>query len=396
MVYILKNLVLGFVILINLTSFSRAEGEKAGASAEVLFFYNPGCYHCLKVKNEVLPQLLKNVSKEVKIRFLDIGEISNYQLLLGLEEKFPIIGQGDRPKIFVNNVLLAGEKAIRENLIEEINKLPDKSATSVLPRPSSQTSSLLLKRFKSFNVLTIAAAGFLDGLNPCAFAVIVFFISFLTLMNYERKEIVIVGLTFVVAVFITYFLLGLGILKGLQRLTILYSLAKGVNLVVGIFAFVLAFFSFRDFYLYKKTGNTKDIKLKLSQTTHSFIHRVINKYFYRDKKAGVKKSLVILSCVTFLVGVLIAICTAACTGQVYLPTIVFMLSVPALKTKAILYLIIYNLMYIFPLAVIFSASLLGLTSEKLACWGRRRFGIMKVLLGVLFLVLGIILIKEGI
>jgi cytochrome c biogenesis protein CcdA len=370
--------------------------EKNNSAAEILFFYNPGCHHCLKFKNEVLPQLLKKTNREVKIKFLDISNVENYQFLLELEEKFPVVGEGDRPRIFVGDVILVGEKTIQKRLIENINRILPKNK---LIFPSSQLSkptSLLLKRFESFNVLMVAAAGFLDGINPCAFAVIVFFISFLTLMKYKRKEILIIGLTFVLAVFITYFLSGLGILKGLQKLAIFYSLAKAVNLVIGALSLFLGFLSFWDFYLYKKTGSTSKTKLKLPLSMHNFIHRIISKHFDDEKKNQSRKPLVVLSFLTFLVGIIIGICTAACTGQVYLPTIVFMLNVPDLKTKAFFYLVLYNLMYIFPLVVIFVVSLLGVSSKRLADWGRRNFGLMKILLGILFLILGIILIKEGI
>lgn len=386
--------VLGVIILFSMfIAFAPSAYADQKANSEILFFYNPGCHHCLKVKNEILPRLLERTSKEVKIKFLDISEISNYQLLLELEEKFPVIGEGDRPRIFIGDVILVGEKAIKEKLVEKINSLSGKTKSPPLLKPPEKLTLLLLERFKSFSFLAITTAGFLDGHNPCAFAVIIFFIALLYRMKYKRKEMVVIGSTFTIAVFITYFLLGLGILRGLQRLTIFYPIAKGVNLVIGVFALILAFLNFRDFYIYKKTGSFKETKLKLSGRTHNFMHRIISKYFRREEGVGRKQPLIILSCFTFLVGVLVAICTAACTGQVYLPTIVFMLSSPMLRSRATFYLIVYNLMYILPLAVIFLISLLGISSERLARWGRMKFGLMKILLGILFLVLGVILIN---
>jgi cytochrome c biogenesis protein CcdA len=379
-------------VFIVFTFLVQANEKTPNSSLEILFFYNPGCYHCLKFKNEILPQILEKTNRNVKVKSLDISKVENYQLLLELEEKFPIIGKGDRPRIFVGDVILVGEKSIKEKLIEKINTFSRKVEPVIPQEKLSKPTYLLLKRFKSFHLPLIATAGLVDGLNPCAFAIIVFFISFLTLVKYQRKEIAVIGFVFLVSVFITYFLLGLGILRGLQRLAPFYSLAKGVNFAIGIFAIILAFLSFRDVYIYKKTGKIKETKLKLPLSTHNFIHRVISKYFRYSEREYKKKSLGILSCLTFLLGILIAVCTAACTGEVYLPTIVFMLSAPNLKVKAIIYLIIYNLMYILPLIVIFLISLLGLSSKKLSYWGRKNFKLVKVLLGLLFSILGIILI----
>jgi cytochrome c biogenesis protein CcdA len=57
--------------------------------------------------------------------------------------------------------------------------------------------------------------------------------------------------------------------------------------------------------------------------------------------------------VTFITGVVISIIELACTGQVYLPTILFVLGVPELRLQAGVYLVLYNLMFVLPLVVVF-------------------------------------------
>ena len=54
-------------------------------------------------------------------------------------------------------------------------------------------------------------AGLLDGLNPCAFATIVFMVNLLLLLGHSRRRILEVGLTYSAAVFVTYLLIGLGL-----------------------------------------------------------------------------------------------------------------------------------------------------------------------------------------
>ena len=69
----------------------------------------------------------------------------------------------------------------------------------------------LLEHFKDIKPLVIIGSGLVDGINPCAFTVIVFFISYLSLQGYRKRELVATGISFVFAVFATYTLVGLGV-----------------------------------------------------------------------------------------------------------------------------------------------------------------------------------------
>jgi hypothetical protein len=42
----------------------------------------------------------------------------------------------------------------------------------------------MVDRFKSLGLLTIVSPGLIDGINPCAFATLIFFISYLFLYNF--------------------------------------------------------------------------------------------------------------------------------------------------------------------------------------------------------------------
>jgi hypothetical protein len=77
----------------------------------------------------------------------------------------------------------------------------------------------------------------------------------------------------------------------------------------------------------------------------------------------------------------------ACTGQVYLPTIVFVLGVPGLRTRATLALLLYNLMFVLPLVVVFLLVYCGTTSQQLLAWMKRHAASVKLATAVLFLVL---------
>jgi len=87
-------------------------------------------------------------------------------------------------------------------------------------------------------------------------------------------------------------------------------------------------------------------------------------------------------------GLVISLLELACTGQVYLPTIIFVSSMPELRLRAIFYLLLYNLLFILPLVVVFILAYFGTTSKDLTRFLQKRAAAVKLGMAVLFLALG--------
>ena len=66
-----------------------------------------------------------------------------------------------------------------------------------------------------------------------------------------------------------------------------------------------------------------------------------------------------------VIGFAISALELVCTGQVYLPTITFVMGVEGMRGHALAYLILYNLMFIVPLLVVFGFVYWGATSMQL-------------------------------
>jgi hypothetical protein len=91
--------------------------------------------------------------------------------------------------------------------------------------------------------------------------------------------------------------------------------------------------------------------------------------------------------VAFVTGFVVSIIELACTGQVYLPTIIFVTGMPAMRGQAFFYLLLYNLAFILPLVVVFGLAYFGTTSEQLGIFISRRTATIKLGTTLLFLVL---------
>ena len=136
---------------------------------------------------------------------------------------------------------------------------------------------VILDKFKEFSFLTIISAGLIDGINPCAFAVIVFFVSFLAVYQYRREEIIFVGSFYILGVFITYLLLGLGIFRFLYTISSFYFLIKGFYYLVAGFCFCLFIFALYDYFKYRKTKESEGLILQLPSFLKKKINLVIGK-----------------------------------------------------------------------------------------------------------------------
>jgi hypothetical protein len=232
----------------------------------------------------------------------------------------------------------------------------------------------IIERFRKWSLSAVLVAGFIDGINPCAFATIIFLVSYLTFVGKKGREILLYGAVFTSAVFIAYLLVGMGFMTFLHQLSGFPLVSKGVYLFIAFFSLTLGIISLYDFALFCR-GQVAKWKLQLPMGLKQKIHGIIR------EQARFKGGLL----ATFGAGFIIAICTVICTGQVYLPTIGFVMSIPELKRNAIFNLLLYNIMYIVPLVGVFVLTFFGVTSEKMALVTKKHTGTVKLLTAMLFL-----------
>lgn len=251
--------------------------------------------------------------------------------------------------------------------------------------------ALILSRFESFNIFTVSMAGFLDGINPCAFTTIVFFISFLAFAGYGKREMIAAGSFFITAVFSAYIIIGLGIFKFLRSLSAFSYMALTVNILIGTLAFLLGTLNIIDYIKFRKTNDISSSSLKLPQYIKNKIHSIIGADFRQDKGSD-KKTILKIAWIAFSAGFIVSILESVCTGQVYLPTIAYVLRIPDRYIPALIYLLIYNLAFIIPLAIVFILSLFGAASGVFSKFMQRRFGFIKLATAALFFALSAILI----
>lgn len=386
-----------FVIFVNqffslyaINSFAASIPSSVNYPVYLAYFYEPGCHDCDNVKI-VLKDFSTKYPENLILKSFDISLSENVELAEALGELYQM-PEEERllvPVIFLGDDYLFRSAITFDNLNELIQKYSTKETIAPWEKVKKKDLTVqerLVARFQSFGLAAVAISGLIDGINPCAFATIIFFISYLALINRKGRDILWVGGIFTLSVFLTYFLIGTGALKMITSLSFLPLVRKIFVLVTAALVLILGVVSLYDYLQFKKKGTTKDAKLQLPSFLKNMIHSTIRK--------NVRLSNYIL--MAAVTGFIVSLLELACTGQIYLPTIMFISTIPDLKVNALFYLLFYNLMFVVPLVLVFSFTYWGTTSAQWATLTQKNFGKIKMAMALLFFGLAGLLLYSGI
>jgi len=350
----------------------------------ISLFFRPDCGSCKWMINEYIPKLKEDFGERVAFEYYDINIQENFEKKLKIEEELGVIGGGKTiPEVVFSGRVLIGRREIEQELdktIREMTGIPPSISSSVAnDRPDSKKpGSILIERFKSFTPFAVAGAGFLDGVSACVFSAIVFFICFLVFTGFSDRQMIIAGLSFIAAVFITHTGLGLGVLTGLERVR---SFSSWFNNTVGGAAIILGLGNLYDYAQIHRGVSFKPlnrVKGIMRQTSG----------FLKDGRLWAIK----IIAVAFIAGSLVSLFESMCTGQIYLPTIIFILKMKVMQWRAFLFLLLYNLMFILPLLAVFLVWLYSARSKWGLMMSQGNLAKAKLLTAMFFFVIGIFII----
>lgn len=345
------------------------------------YFYQVGCQECSRAEADI--RYIRSRYPQLVVEEFNIYE--HAALAQWLAER---VGRTDlhTPAIFIGNDALIGEKEITpQNLQALMEKYAATGAPKVWADFNPETGLAgLVERFQALGPLTVALAGLVDGLNPCAFATLIFFIAYLTAGGYKGRQVLAVGGAFTAGVFLAYLAVGLGLYKVLDLLgNTLTLLGRGLYGLTAVFCLVLAVLSFLD-YRKARQGQIEGMTLSLPKALRNRARAVV-----RKGAGGDPRPIPAYAAGAFVTGTLVSLLELACTGQLYLPTIIFVLSVPALRARAAAYLLLYNLAFILPLVVVFALTYFGTTSFQLGQFLQKRTAAVKLGTAAVFLALAL-------
>ena len=181
----------------------------------------------------------------------------------------------------------------------------------------------------------VIGAGFIDGLNPCAFAVLLFFVSLLFATRSPAMDMVKMGSVYIYGIFVVYLMIGLGLLGAIVLSPDPHFMAKvGAVLMVAVGGITIA-----NYFL---------PRIPMPFHMPKAIWETTRKWMMKATLPGAT-----------VAGLLVGLCTFPCSGTIY----VFVLGLLASQTSFLVglgYLYIYNLFFVMPLIAI----LLGIMAAQ--------------------------------
>lgn len=224
----------------------------------------------------------------------------------------------------------------------------------------------------AFSSVVVGAA--IDSINPCAFGVLIFLMTYLLQVFDDANMMLLGGLLYTLTVFITYFLAGVGLLQVVQSPTVSYWFYWIATFV----AFGAAAFELKDYVWYGKG-------VSMEMLGGSTIKRMAEGL----EETATEHPWTALS-LTVPIGFAAAAFELPCTGQVYLA--ILSLIDAAAVTTWVPWLVLYNVIFVAPLLVITALLYWGTASDRLERWRKRNRRYMRLAAGLFLYIVGAVLL----
>ncbi len=314
----------------------------------VMYFYGTTCPAC----KEVAPVIEKIIAKGIPLERYEVYD--NRENMDRLAMLFKMNGipehQWAVPVAFYNGQMYMGIPRILE-LEKELAEVQGGSGAGTVG---------------AVDTLGIMGAALADSVNPCAILVLVILLSFISLYHESRKRLILSAASFIFSVFITYVLVGVGIVKALTFLDI----TETVRTFVGVLAIVVGVFNIKDYIAYGSGG----FAIEIPQAWRPYLFSLL-------RKATTPWA-------AFAIGSVVTLIELPCTGGPYFFAI-GILSKLGMTPTFFAYLILYNLIFISPLIFISIMVYVGkLSVEKASDWQAKNSKRLHLVTGVLMLAAG--------
>ncbi|MBD3253420.1 hypothetical protein GF386_06815 [Candidatus Pacearchaeota archaeon] len=359
-----KKLVLMFgvflVLSLVLVSAQDSAINKDSNEVKVVMFYGQGCPHCAALQSLFERLERDNNGLEVAEYEVYFNE-SNRELLNKVASAYGHEVEGV-PTIFIGDEVIVGyNNEIAEDIVSEINQCKSSKCVDPLEKIKNGDGGIV----KKLTIPAVISAAAVDAINPCAFAVLIILLTTI-LATKKRKRALLSGLAFSLSIFISYFLMGIGLYSAIQA----SGLTRSFYIFVAVLAILVGLFNLKDYFWYGKWF-VMEVPLRWRPRMKMLIKGVTS-------VPG-----------AFLVGFLVSLFLLPCTSGPYI-VILGLLSNVATQNYATFLLIIYNFIFILPMIIITLAVYFGFTTtEKAEEWRKRKLKVLHLIAGLIILILGI-------
>lgn len=215
----------------------------------------------------------------------------------------------------------------------------------------------------------VVGTALVDSINPCAIGVMLFLSTVLIRHSEDKRLLLRLGGIYIITIYVVYALSGLGLIW-FQNKLISRGYAEYIGIAVGVLVIFLGLIEIKDFFWYKK-----GISLEIPER-------------YKKRLEVMAQNVGLLSIIT--IGSFVALVELPCTGGPYL--VITSILAKSFDFQALIYLLIYNLIFVTPLIAILLLLYFGASTAKMKKWRASNRKWMNLSAGLLMIFLGAFLI----
>ncbi len=383
-------------VLLTLFLLSISLGNKVYAQESVNVFFNDACTDCVSYIKEMEPILLENGIKPILKDYINEPSFRKELNTFNKQYKIPYDVQDSLTFFLKSNLVIEGHvpQSVVETILRNYNELP-KHSLIVLFQPKMHsnatdyqiyisgystekltTSDNVLNYIKNNeprvlqnalpnNILIPVLIGAVsNSLHPCAIAVLLLLLTFLYTIKKDKRTILMIGFSYILGVFLVYFLIGLGLLRAISLSSEPFFVAK----IATVILLFLGLINIKDYFFPKLP-----IHLKIPDFTKGAIQSFM-------EKASIPSA--------FIVGALVGMCAFPCTGGIY--TVIISTLAATASTKFVFYLVLYNFLFVLPLIIVVFIATNRELLEKVEELEHRNARKLHLITGVLMVTIAII------
>lgn len=359
---------MAFILVPNISLAQEQEKKQA------VYFYATWCSHCQQVEKFFKEN---GYYEKYDIRKFNFDERENKVLLKKILDS-KLNANAGIPAIIIDEEVLMGDEPIIKDFekkmeaskgisLQYVEKFGAGKADKVkaAPKPKTETE----EKNKGVALPLLFGAAITDAINPCAFAVLILLVG-TVLRAQGRKRALWAGLLFSLAIFISYFLMGLGLYKAIT----IFNIPKYFSLVVGGLAILIGLANLKDTFWYGKFF-IMEVPLSWRPKMQTILKHATSPFG------------------AFTSGLLVSLFLLPCSSGPYI-VIVGLLAEKVNVIVATSQLALYNFIFILPMLVItLGMYFFNFEMAKLEKMRKENLRVLHAIVGVIMLSMGVYLVQ---
>lgn len=331
----------------------------ADTKKTAIYFYADWCPHCQKVNAYFTEQ---GFYDKYDIQKLNFDDPANKELLNQVFADQGYKGGVGIPAIVIDNKMLVGDQQIIGEFQSTIDASKGISQQYVYNVKAKNSAS------NSIPMFALLGAAFVDASNPCALAVLILLLATVIAAKGKNRAL-LSGFMFSLAIFLSYFAMGIGLYKAIGAA----GVSKYLSLGVGVLAILIALANFKDVFWYGK-GFIMEVPLSWRPKMQEIIRKATSPWS------------------AFGIGFVVSLFLVPCASGPYV-VILGMLAEKVNMAKTLSLLILYNLVFVSPMILITLGMYFFNTKlSKLEKWRKENLRFLHAIAGTVMLFVGAYLI----